>query len=138
MSALIKENAVISTTDLVDLYRSVGWLAYAQDPIGLKTAIQNSSYTATAWVGSRLVGLARCLSDDVHIAYLQDILVHPEHQGQRIGKRLMDTVLKRFSHLRQFVLLTDNQPELKGFYHAFGLSDVSQRADLTAFIRLKT
>ena len=71
MSIVIRDEATITTASLVNLYRSVGWIAYANDPIGLKTAIQNSFYVATAWIGDDLVGLARCLSDDVHIAYLQ-------------------------------------------------------------------
>ena len=138
MPLAIREDKGISTAQLVDLYRSVGWSAYARDPIGLKTALQNSTYIASAWVGDDLVGLARCIGDDVHIAYLQDILVHPDHQGQAIGKQLMAAVFKRFSHIRQLVLLTDNQDKLKSFYGGLGMSDVSRRDDLTAFVRLKT
>ena len=96
MSVIFQENISFSTAQLVQLYQSVGWVFYSRDPIGLKSAIQNSTYVVTAWVGDELVGLARCLSDDVHIAYLQDILVHPNHQGLGIGKGLMSVVFKRF------------------------------------------
>ena len=132
MSIDFRENIPLPTPKVVALYQSVGWTSYSRDPIGLKSAIHNSSYVVSAWHDDALVGLARCLSDDVHIVYLQDILVDPDHQGQAIGKRLMKAVFKRYSSHSTIVLLTDNQTVVKQFYEGLGMSDVSERNDLTA------
>ena len=67
-----------------------------------------------------LIGLARAISDDANIAYIQDILVHPDHQNQGIGKRLIQSILERYSHVRQKILLTDDRPEQISFYHSLG------------------
>jgi len=46
--------------DLVGLYSSVGWSAYANDPDALVRAVEQSSYVVTARdSGGELVGLAR-------------------------------------------------------------------------------
>ena len=76
---------------LLELYNAVGWVMYTNEQRRgeLEKAIRNSTYVVSAWDGDKLVGLARGLSDDVAIFYLQDILVHPEYQKQGIGKRLM-------------------------------------------------
>ena len=58
-----------------------------------------------------MVGLARCISGGVTIAYIQDILVDPEHHRKGIGRALVESCLKHFSELRQIVLLTDNRTE---------------------------
>ena len=70
-----------------------------------------------------LIGLARVISDDVSIAYIQDVLVHPQHQGRGVGKQLMKMVLERYSHVRQKVLLTDDRPEQLRFYESLGFTN---------------
>lgn len=62
----------------------------------------------------------RCLSDDVSIFYLQDILVHPDYKRVGIGKKLMQYCLKRFSLVRTKVLLTDDELPQKAYYESFG------------------
>lgn len=71
-SFTLKTGRDISFDQLVDLYNSVGWLAYTSDEQRPKLleAISNSTYVVTAWIDEMLVGLARCISDDVSICYL--------------------------------------------------------------------
>ena len=125
--------------ELVDLYTSVGWSIYAQDPDLLQQAIEASTFVATARDGSDLVGLARCISDNTTIAYLQDVLVRPEQQGGGIGRRLVESCLSRFDHVRQFVLLTDDRPEQLGFYRGLGFSNTRELTNkpLNAFVRIR-
>jgi GNAT superfamily N-acetyltransferase len=118
----IREGAAIEYEQLLDLYDSVGWLAYTSEERRgeLEKAIQNSTYVVSAWDGKRLVGLARGLSDDVSIFYLQDVLVHPVYQRQGIGRRLLQECLRRFSHVRTKVLLTDDEGKQHEFYESMG------------------
>ena len=103
-------------TDLVGLYASVGLSAYASDPDSLVRAVEPSSYVVSARDSNgTLVGLARAISDDVSICYLQDILVSSDHQRSGIGKALVQRVLERYVHVRQKVLLTDDEPEQRAF-----------------------
>jgi GNAT superfamily N-acetyltransferase len=135
----IKKNLTYQTDDLLELYRSVGWKAYTEGPMGsqLGKAIQNSTYVVTAWDGDRLVGLARGLSDDVSIFYLQDILIHPGYQRQGIGKTLIQDCLDRFQHVRMKVLLTDDRPEQLQFYTSLGFVNINKKPEekLNAFVK---
>lgn len=124
---------------LLALYNAVGWTAYARDEAGLEKAIRNSTYVVSAWDGEQLVGLARCLSDDVSICYLQDILVHPDHQRRGIGRRLMENCLERFDHVRTKVLLTDDEERQHAFYKSFGYKNTREleKIPLNAFVQMK-
>ncbi len=133
----IREGTDVPTKALLDLYESVGWTAYTQDPDTLANAVAQSTYVVTAWEGETLVGLARVLSDDATLAFLQDILVVPRLQGARVGSMLMGSVLDRFAHVRQKVLLTDDDPAQHRFYGTHGFSDTQllRKTKLHAFVR---
>lgn len=129
----------LSADLLVDLYQSVGWAWYAADGERLQRAIAGSTWVATAWDGDTLVGLARGVSDDVAIFYLQDILVRPTHHRRGVGRLLLERGLERFAHVRQKVLLTDDQQAQRRFYESMGytrIGDVS-KVTLHAFLRIE-
>ncbi|MGC9400071.1 MAG: GNAT family N-acetyltransferase [Anaerolineae bacterium] len=135
----LRPDKEIPVEALVALYEAVGWRTYTRDPRRLAAAVRNSTYVASLWEGERLVGLARGLSDDVSIFYLQDVLVHPAWQGQGLGHRLVEHCLQRFVHVRQKVLLTDNQSKQRRFYETLGYRDINEVRDgaLAAFVRLE-
>lgn len=118
------------TAELVTLYESVNWTAYTDDPDSLAAAVAASTFVVTARDDTGLlVGLARALSDDVSVFYLQDLLVHPDHQRQGIGRGLLDICLERFANVRQRVLLTDDEEHQHRLYRAAGYHNV---ADITS------
>ncbi len=136
MDAILNDEQRPAAADLVALYAAVGWTGYARDPDALERAVGGSSYVVTAHHDGALVGLARCVSDDVSIAYLQDILVAPSHQGQGLGKALVARCLERYRHVRQKVLLTDDRPEQLAFYARLGFTNTRalQKTPLNAFV----
>jgi GNAT superfamily N-acetyltransferase len=114
----------VSQIDLVDLYAAVGWSAYTRDPELLAHAVRNSSFVVAARDdGGDLVGLARAISDDSTICYLQDILVRPACQGSGIGRALLASITERYGHVRQTVLITDDEPAQRAFYQAMGFTE---------------
>jgi GNAT superfamily N-acetyltransferase len=133
---------VATTVDqqaLLGLYTAVGWSAYTNEPAKLAAAIAGSDFVVTAVEDEALIGLARCVSDDVSIAYIQDILVHPDHQRKGIGKALVEAVLHRFAHVRQKVLLTDDRPEQLRFYASLGFRNTREleKTPLNAFVMME-
>lgn len=133
------QQAAPSGQELVDLYDSVGWRSYTERPELLEAGVR-----ASLWVCSlresgtgRLLGLARVVGDDATIAWLQDLLIRPEVQRQGLGALLLRTAMERFSHVRQFQLLTDADEGLGSavaFYRAAGLVP-AEEAGARCFLR---
>jgi GNAT superfamily N-acetyltransferase len=127
----------LTREELVELYGSVGWSAYTADPDTLVRAVEGSSLVVAARRDGQLVGLARAISDDATICYLQDILVAPSGQRSGIGAALVRAVLDRYSGVRQKVLLTDDEPRQRAFYQSLGLTEIRDvdGGSLRAFVR---
>ena len=125
---------------LLELYESVGWIMYTNEQrrAQLQDAIRNSTYVVSAWQEDRLIGLARGLSDDVSIFYLQDILIRPDFQRQGIGRKLLGNCLERFEHVKTKVLLTDDEERQARFYESLGYKDTRRlnKLQLHTFVQI--
>lgn len=130
------ENKALNQTEVLHLYNNVNWKAYTKKPETLMQAIQNSLYILSAWDESTLVGLIRVIGDGHTIIYIQDILVLNTYQRKGIGKILMDKALAKFAHVRQKVLITDNEEKTKAFYQSIGFQSVNEQ-NIVAFIKLE-
>jgi len=132
----IQPAEAIEIDAVCSLYDSVGWSIYTKDPNQLMKAITGSDFLVTALEGGQLIGLARALSDDSTIAYVQDILVRPTHQGRGVGRGLLKAILDRYRHVRQKVLLTDDRPEQLRFYDSMGFQNTRElsQTPLNAFV----
>ena len=126
--------------ELVELYRSVGWTAYTDDPGKLVAAVGASHIVLVARSESGgLIGLARTVSDGHTIAYLQDILVAPAHHRRGVGGALLDEILARTQHIRQLVLLTDAEETQRAFYESRGFIEAHdfRPNELRSFARIR-
>jgi predicted GNAT superfamily acetyltransferase len=74
----VVDPAELAFDDVVSLYESVGWTVYTRDPGTIRAALAGSSFVAGAFLGERLVGLVRAVSDDATISYVQDVLGYAE------------------------------------------------------------
>ncbi|GAB3273115.1 hypothetical protein GCM10027562_42820 [Arthrobacter pigmenti] len=125
----------VALRDLVRLYAAVGWTTYTKAPESLAAAISGSSYVITARMDGELVGLARAISDNATICYIQDILVDPAHQRSGLGRQLVETILGQYSDVREKVLITDDERQ-RAFYESLGFSDVSDMdPPIRAFVK---
>lgn len=138
-----------TTRRLEELYRSVDWSTYLA-PGRLDACLDGSLWFEAAWAvptnlqapagggaEPEVVGLIRVVGDDASIAYVQDLLVKPEYQRRGIATRLMRDALKRFTHVRQFVLLTDDTAVSRAFYESLGLAQVGSQ-QCVSYMRVAT
>ncbi len=121
----IKEYTTYHEAEILSLYASVGWTAYTASPEALRDGFANSLLVLCAYEGEELLGLIRVVGDGHTIVFVQDILVAPACQRQGVGSALLQAVLTQFSHVRQFVLVSDQTPQATAFYRAMGLRDLS-------------
>jgi ribosomal protein S18 acetylase RimI-like enzyme len=120
--AVILTHELPAQAELVSLYASVQWTSYTRDPEALERAVRQSSFVVCARSDDgELLGLARAVSDDVSVCYVQDVLVRPEAHRQGVGRSLMRAVLTRYAHVMQQVLLTDDGEAQQAFYRSLGL-----------------
>jgi len=66
----------------------------------------------------RLIGAGRALADGRDTAYLADIVVHPDYQGQGLGQRIVERLVACVQGHRKILLYA--QPGKEGFYRKLG------------------
>ena len=105
------------------LYRSAWWSA-ERTPEDVRRLLQGPSlfFAVAERESGKLVALARALTDDVYKVLVFDVIVHPDHQGEGLGRRVMDDLLAhpalaRVRHIELYCL-----PELEPFYDRWGFT----------------
>lgn len=81
-----------SAQEFSDLTESVGW--GRDDRAIVETALKNTLFAVCAYDGERIVGFGRLIGDGAMFLYVQDIMVAPEYQSQKIGTELMNRIMK--------------------------------------------
>ena len=122
----IREYMAYSADEILRLYAAVGWTAYTEAAQALERGFRNSLLVLAAYENDALCGILRAVGDGETIVFIQDILVHPEHQWQGIGTALMRTALHRYANVRQIELATDDTPETTAFYRSLGFAPFSE------------
>lgn len=120
MTIHYKDNTPISIDSLTQLYQSVGWRNYYNNPAIMNQLLPGSWHYISAWEDDQLVGLIRTISDGCYILYIQDILVHPDYQRQAIGTSLVKQMLERAKDMQQIILTTDDTERTIQFYQSLG------------------
>jgi len=112
----------IDLYDLEELCDAVGW---SRRPLRkVKKAIQHSFLVVSMWEQKgnrrRLVGFSRATSDHAFNATIWDVVVHPDYQGQGLGKALMRYVIKKLRNedISNITLFAD--PHVVDFYRNLG------------------
>lgn len=122
MEFLIKEYKNYDETEVLNLYKSVGWINYTNNPNMLKSAYSNSLKILGAYENEKLLGIIRVVGDGYSVVFIQDILVYPEYQRQGIGTTLIQQILTEYKHVYQKHLLTENTEKTIQFYKSLGFT----------------
>lgn len=120
----LREYTNYQQKEILDLYKAVEWSNYYNKPEMLQKAYRNSLYIVGAYRNSELVGIVRVVGDGASIVFIQDLLVHPDHQRQGIGGELLQHVLDKYDRVHQKALLTDATEKTKAFYSKLGLTPI--------------
>ncbi|WP_204122103.1 MULTISPECIES: GNAT family N-acetyltransferase [Levilactobacillus] len=125
--------ASITDQKILDLYRSVGWSAYLQQPQNTLNALANST-VLWATENDHLVGLIRGVTDGHTILYIQDLLVDPAYQQQHVGTTLMKKMLDHYQNVGQTVLITDPEERTRKFYESLDFLEIVPQTYGRAFV----
>ena len=136
MDFTVKEYSEYNEEEILNLYRSVGWMNYVNEPEMLKNAYANSLKIFGAYDDEKLLGIIRVVGDGYSIVFIQDIIVLPEYQRHGIGTALLKRVLDTYEHVYQKTLLTDNTERTIQFYKSLGFQ-MDTEIECRAFTKMR-
>ncbi len=104
------------------LYDSVGWGTYDNEIT--QKALDNTFYSISVYDDNKIIGYGRIIGDSICFLYIQDVMVKPEYQGNKIGTLIMNKLLEKISqikkenpNLRVYLGASKNKEK---FYEKFG------------------
>ena len=129
--------------ELSELYRLAP--LGVKPPDSLRTVFSNSMFKCFIYSGGRLVGAGRAIADGLDCAYLADVAVHPDFQGNGMGKAIIARLVEAAKGHKKIILYAN--PGAEGFYlnqgflpmlTAMAIWDDQERAIATGILRSAT
>ena len=78
--------------EFLALREAVGW--GDADPKATARGLSGALHSVCVLDGDRVVGCGRVIGDGGLAFYLQDIIVHPDHQGRGLGERITQRLME--------------------------------------------
>ncbi|MEM0965192.1 MAG: GNAT family N-acetyltransferase [Verrucomicrobiota bacterium] len=78
--------------EFIDLIESVGWSRYTNRK-AIPDALNGTLVSYVATCGQSVVGMGRLIGDGYRFVYIQDLVVHPDHQRRGVGSAVMDRIV---------------------------------------------
>ncbi len=101
---------------------SVGWSEIT--PGQAKRGLDNTTFLNVARDDEKIVGMGRVLFDYGYTAYIGDVIIRPEYQGQGIGshivKSLMDQTMDAACEGERVMFILGAAKGKEQFYERFG------------------
>ncbi len=124
MSNAVKEISVEvgqipEASEVLELFRRLNWAKMEyRDEERFQRAIEGSALVITAREEERLVGFCRCITDGEYTAYIADVAVAPEYQGNGVGSKLVCKALELLEGYEAVDLIASEASV--EFYERFG------------------
>ena len=112
------ENRPLDPSAIAILYIAAGVENAITSHEQIQKMYENSNLIISAWDGSRLVGVARALTDFAYCCYLSDLAVDKKYQGLGIGASLLTLIQKAIGVNGSLILLSS--PQASNFYERLG------------------
>ena len=89
-----------------------------EDAECLEGMVNNANLTITAWHGSRLVGIARAVTDFYYCCYLSDLAIDRDYQNRGLGRHLLKLTKQQLQPKCNLILLS--APAATDYYPHIG------------------
>ena len=80
----------ISPEEYLEMRAFVGWSGFPLEQA--EQGLKHSAHLVVFRKDGKVIGLARVLTDFGYVVYIADVIVHPDFQGQGLGRALMNNV----------------------------------------------
>ena len=120
---MIKYVGNISPEEYMEMRKRVGWTEFPLEEA--RSCVENAYMVLCVRnEDDKAIGVVRLLWDGGYVAYLSDVIVDPDYQGQGIGRTLVEAVIKRIKDdMKPGYKVKLNLSSAKGkepFYEKFG------------------
>ncbi|MFG0250478.1 MAG: GNAT family N-acetyltransferase [Phycisphaeraceae bacterium JB051] len=89
-----------------------------KSPEFLQTVFTNSRYKWFVYHEGKLVAVGRALADGADCSYIGDVAVHPDYQGMKLGKQIIEKLVDDSKDHKKVILYANVGKE--GFYTKLG------------------
>ena len=106
-----------------ELFITTGWNEkYKLNNEELYKALENSWYSISYFENEQLVGFGRIICDGIVHALILDVIIHPDFQGNEIGKNVMNKLVEKCKkhNIRDIQLFSAK--DKAGFYEKLGFT----------------
>ena len=112
----VYDHSKVNWDELSELYR-IAPLG-EKSPEDLITVFSNSRFKCFVYAENSLIGVGRALADGKDCSYLCDVAVHPDYQGIRLGKEIIQKLIAQSKGHRKIILYAN--PGKESFYSKLG------------------
>lgn len=116
------EEKIPTPNEYNNITNAVGW--GTRESKIVEIALNNSLYSICAYDGDKMIGYGRIIGDETIFLYIQDIMVLPEYQSQKVGTNIMKIILEKVEkqkalnpNIRTYLGASKGKEE---FYKKFG------------------
>ena len=96
--------------------------------------LPNSLFAITVRLDDHVVGMGRVIGDGGCNYEIVDMAVHPDHQGRRLGKQIMEALMSYIHENAPSSAYVSLVADVEGFYEEFGFKSVRPKSDGMYFI----
>lgn len=122
MSIEYKINTSVSVDQFIELLceSTLGERRPINDRDCMEGMVKNSNLMVTAWLGDKLIGIARSMTDFHYACYLSDLAVHKNYQNKGVGKKLQTVTQERLGPQCKLILVA--APAANSYYEHLGFT----------------
>jgi len=123
MSIEYKINTPVSADQFIELLceSTLGERRPINDRECMEGMVNHSNLMVTAWLGDKLIGIARSMTDFYYACYLSDLAVHKDHQKKGIGKKLQAITQEQLGPQCKLILVAG--PAANSYYKHIGFTN---------------
>lgn len=122
MNITYRNNKDVKLEDVIRVFRNSGITRPTDQPKRIQAMIRYSDILLTAWLGDRMIGIARALTDWSFCCYLSDLAVDKDVQKSGIGRELIARVREEIGEGVSLILLA--APSAMEYYPKVGFEKI--------------
>ncbi|WP_226003247.1 GNAT family N-acetyltransferase [Paenibacillus sp. BJ-4] len=122
MNITYRNNKNVNVEDVIRVFKNSGIVRPIDQTERIQAMVNNADILLTAWLGDKMVGVARALTDWSYCCYLSDLSVDKEAQKSGVGRDLIAKVREEIGEEVALILVT--APSAVAYYPKVGFEKI--------------